>query len=109
MGAQIYTSGCPKNQNKCWYNRAFPPPEASKKQVLTLRSNNSIVMPAASTGKDKISRKVVTTNVHKNNTRLSKVSLPLPLRIVVIKLNLPTNLLTPAICNLKIDKSTEEP
>lgn len=25
----IYTSGCPKNQNKCWYNIISPPPAGS--------------------------------------------------------------------------------
>ena len=62
-----------------------------------LRSKSNIVIPAARTGRDKISKKVVTINVHKNKTRDSKVSLPFPLIIVVMKLKLPTNLLTPAI------------
>jgi hypothetical protein len=28
------TSGCPKNQNKCWYKITSPPPDGSKKEVL---------------------------------------------------------------------------
>jgi hypothetical protein len=64
--------------------------------VLRFRSNNIIVIPAAKTGKDKINRKVVIIKVQRNKTNLSKFSLPFPLIIVVIKLNLPTKLDTPA-------------
>ena len=31
---RIYTSGCPKNQNKCWYRIGSPPPAGSKKVVF---------------------------------------------------------------------------
>jgi hypothetical protein len=64
--------------------------------VLRFRSNNIIVIPAANTGKDKINKKVVIIKVQRNKTKLSKFKLPFPLIIVVIKLNLPTNLETPA-------------
>lgn len=87
----------------------MPPPLASKKQVLRFRSKRSIVSPHANTGSLKIRRKVVMIKVHTNNTRFSRVRGPFPLRIVVMKLNLPTNLDTPAICRLKILKSTEAP
>lgn len=53
---KIYTSGCPKNQNKCWYRIGSPPPEGSKKEVLKFRSVSSIVMAPANTGRDKSSR-----------------------------------------------------
>jgi hypothetical protein len=48
----IYTSGCPKNQNKCWYKIGLPPTLSSacpaikmslkKKLVPRLRSNINI-------------------------------------------------------------------
>ena len=53
-----YTSGCPKNQNKCWYNNKSPPKKLEKKEVLKLRSNNNIVMAAAKTGNDIINKKL---------------------------------------------------
>ena len=31
---EMCTSGCPKNQNKCWYKITSPPPDGSKKEVL---------------------------------------------------------------------------
>ena len=35
---KIYTSGWPKNQNKCWYSTGSPPPAQSKNAVLKLDS-----------------------------------------------------------------------
>jgi hypothetical protein len=55
----MYTSGCPKNQNRCWYRIGSPPPVGSKKEVLKLRSVNNIVMAPAKTGRDKSSRAAV--------------------------------------------------
>lgn len=42
---KIYTSGCPKNQNKCWYNMGSPPPAGSKKVVLKYRVKSSAHTP----------------------------------------------------------------
>lgn len=50
---RIYTSGWPKNQNRCWYRMGSPPPAGSKKVVFRLRSVSSIVIPAARTGRDR--------------------------------------------------------
>ena len=58
---RIYTSGWPKNQNKCWYKTGSPPPAGSKKVVFKFRSVRSIVMPPASTGRDRRRRIAVTT------------------------------------------------
>jgi len=44
------TSGCPKNQNKCWYNIGSPPPAASKNDVLKFLSVNTIVIPTCIIG-----------------------------------------------------------
>src|SRR5690349_24541454 len=48
--ATMYTSGWPKNQNRCWYITG-PPEEGSKMCVPSLRSASSASSVAASTGK----------------------------------------------------------
>jgi hypothetical protein len=61
---RIYTSGCPKNQNKCWYRIGSPPPAGSKKEVLRLRSVKSIVIAPAKTGRDNRRRIAVRKTDH---------------------------------------------
>lgn len=56
---RIYTSGCPKNQNRCWYRIGSPPPAGSKNVVLRLRSVSNMVIPAARTGRDRSSKTAV--------------------------------------------------
>lgn len=56
---KIYTSGWPKNQNRCWYRIGSPPPAGSKNDVLRFRSVRSIVIAPASTGRDRRRRIVV--------------------------------------------------
>jgi hypothetical protein len=68
-----------------------------------------MVKPQANTGNLNTSKNVVIISVQTNNTRFSSVRLPLPTRIVVRKLNLPTRLDTPAMCSLKIVRSTAAP
>lgn len=63
---RIYTSGWPKNQNKCWYRMGSPPPAGSKKVVFKLRSVRSIVMPAARTGRERRRRTAVISTAHTN-------------------------------------------
>jgi len=46
---KIYTSGCPKNQNKCWYKIGSPPLDGSKNVVFGYRSVNNIVIAPART------------------------------------------------------------
>ncbi|PPS75232.1 hypothetical protein BZZ08_06758 [Streptomyces sp. MH60] len=48
--AMMYTSGCPKNQNKCCHSNA-PPLDESKMWAPNLRSASSANRAAASTGK----------------------------------------------------------
>jgi hypothetical protein len=55
----MYTSGCPKNQNKCWYRIGSPPPAGSKKVVFRLRSVRSIVIAPARTGRARRRRMAV--------------------------------------------------
>lgn len=107
---KIYTSGCPKNQNKCWYNTGSPPPAGSKKVVLKLRSVNNIVIPPAKTGIDNNNKKAVISIDHTTKGNLC-IDIPgaLILKIVVIKLIDPKIDETPDKCRLKIAKSTAGP
>jgi hypothetical protein len=107
---RIYTSGCPKNQNKCWYNTGSPPPAGLKNDVLKLRSVNNIVIAPANTGKDN-SSKIAVTNTDQTNKgkRFQVIPRARILTIVAIKLIAPAMLLIPAICKEKIPKSTDGP
>lgn len=106
----MYTSGCPKNQNKCWYRIGSPPPAGSKKEVLRLRSVNSIVIAPAKTGRDN-SRRIAVINTDQTNKGVWSHDMPRDrmLIIVVMKFTAPKIDDAPAKCNLKIDKSTEAP
>jgi hypothetical protein len=107
---RIYTSGWPKNQNKCWYKIGSPPPAGSKNDVFRFRSVKSIVIAPANTGKDKSNSKAVRTTDQTNKGIRSKV-IPIDriLITVVIKLIAPRIEEIPARCNLKIAKSTDAP
>lgn len=63
----MYTSGCPKNQNKCWYNTGSPPPAGSKKAVFRFRSVNNMVIAPASTGSESNKRNAVINTAQPNN------------------------------------------
>lgn len=94
----MYTSGCPKNQNKCSYSNTFPPPVLSKKLVLMLRSNSNIVIAPANTGNATTSKEVVTP-MHQQNIDIWFSDCPgvRHSRIVTKKFNLPKIDLTPAL------------
>jgi hypothetical protein len=102
----IYTSGCPKNQKRCWYNIGSPPPAASKNDVLKFLSVKTIVIAPARTGNNT----AVTTTAHPNNANLCNL-IPglLIFNIVVIKLIAPNKLLIPDKCKANIAKSTLGP
>jgi hypothetical protein len=107
---KIYTSGWPKNQNKCWYKIGSPPPAGSKKEVFKFRSVNSIVIAPANTGRDSNNKIAVKNTDHTNKGTRSQVIPGLRiLIIVVIKLIAPKIELAPAKWSLKIAKSTEAP
>lgn len=87
---RIYTSGCPKNQNKCWNRTGSPPPMGSKKEVLILRSVKSIVIAPARTGRESSSRIAVKSTDHENSLIFSKVIfIGRMFRIVEIKFTAP--------------------
>jgi hypothetical protein len=95
---RAYTSGWPKNQNRCWNKTGSPPPLASKNEVLRLRSNRSIVIPPARTGRDKTSSNPVIIMDQVNKVILSKLtSTPRLFHIVDMKLRLLRMLEAPAI------------
>lgn len=105
---RMYTSGCPKNQNRCWYRIGSPPPLGSKKDVLKFRSVNNIVMAPAKTGNDKSSKIVVIRTDHTNSGIISNGIEGARIFIMVeMKLIDPKIEETPARCNLKIARSTE--
>jgi hypothetical protein len=68
---KIYTSGCPKNQNRCWNRMGSPPPTGSKKVVFRFRSVRSMVIAPASTGRAATKRQEVIATDHTNNGRWS--------------------------------------
>lgn len=82
----------------------------SKKVVLKLRSVNNIVRAAARTGKEKARRKeVISTDQTKRGTLDQVIPKVFILKIVTIKLIAPRIEETPAICKLRIPKSTAGP
>src|SRR6202158_3005113 len=107
---RMYTSGWPKNQNRCWNSTGSPPPSAEKKVVPKLRSVKSMVMAPASTGSDSNSRNTVTRIDHTNSGILCRV---MPgarmLKIVVMKLMAPRIDEAPARWIDRIAKSTAGP
>lgn len=107
---RIYTSGWPKNQKRCWYRTGSPPPAGSKNVVLMLRSVNSIVIPAASTGSASNSKTAVISTDHTNKgVWYCDSDGGFMLMHVVIKLIAPRIEETPARCSEKMTKSTEAP
>jgi len=75
-----------------------------------LRSNKSIVIPPAKTGKDKININPA-TKIHQTKSGIFSIEISLPrvFHIVHIKFRLLKIDLTPARCKLKIAKSTAPP
>lgn len=107
---KMYTSGCPKNQNKCWYKIGSPPPHGSKNEVLKLRSVSNIVIAPASTGRDSNSKiAVIRTDHTKSGIFSNFIEFILRLRIVVIKLMAPKMEEIPAKWSEKMVKSTALP
>lgn len=51
---RIYTSGCPKNQNICWYIIGFPLFIGLKNDELIFESSKIIVIALVKIGNDKI-------------------------------------------------------
>lgn len=106
----MYTSGCPKNQNRCWYRTGSPPPAGSKNDVFRFRSVRSIVMAPAKTGRVRRRSSTVRITAHTNRgIRSSRIPFHRMLIIVVIKLIAPRIDAAPARCREKIARSTDGP
>lgn len=107
---KMYTSGCPKNQNKCWYRIGSPPPVGSKKDVLKFRSVRSIVIAPARTGRARSNSTAVINTDHTNRgIESSLIEDDRMFIMVVMKLIAPRIEEAPARCKLKMAKSTEIP
>lgn len=107
---RIYTSGWPKNQNRCWYRIGSPPPAGSKNAVFKFRSVSNIVIAPASTGKERRrSTAVIKTAQTNKGIRSSCSPFHRMLMIVVIKFSAPRIEEIPAKCREKIARSTEGP
>lgn len=107
---RIYTSGCPKNQNRCWYRIGSPPPAGSKNEVFRFRSVRSIVIAPARTGRDRSRSTTVIVTAHTNNGIRSKRNPCQRILItVVMKLTAPRIEEAPAKCSEKIARSTDGP
>lgn len=107
---KIYTSGWPKNQNKCWNKIGSPPPVGSKNEVLQFRSKISMVRAPAKTGSARISRPTVTRTDQMNKGIFSEGIPSIRLFImVVVKLIAPKREDTPAKWRDRIVKSTAGP
>jgi len=107
---KIYTSGWPKNQNRCWYKIGSPPPAGSKNDVFRFRSVRSIVIAPASTGRDRSNRTTVIVTAHTNRGMRSSCRPCHRILITVeIKFTAPKIEDAPAKCNEKIARSTEGP
>lgn len=101
---KIWTSGCPKNQNKCWNNIKSPPLNGSKKEQLKCRSKIIIVITPARTGR-LIINKTDVKNIDqqykgKNRNELIIERLE-DFNKVTIKLIDPNKLLNPTMCKEK--------
>ncbi len=87
-----------------------PPPMGSKKDVLKFQSVNSIVIPAAKTGKERSSSTAVIKTAHtKSGIQSQYIAGTHIFTIVVIKFIAPNKEDSPAICRLKIAMSTLGP
>ena len=94
---RIYTSGWPKNQNRCWYSTGSPPPAGSKKEVLKFLSVRSIVIAPANTGSESNNKKaVMNTAQTKSGVLLAVMPGALMLVIVTMKFIAPRIDETPA-------------
>ena len=106
----MYTSGCPKNQKRCWYKIGSPPPDTSKNDVLKFLSVSIIVIAPANTGSDnKSSTAVITTAQPNKDTLCNLIPGLLMFSTVVMKFIAPNKLLIPDRCKANIVKSTLGP
>jgi hypothetical protein len=86
----MYTSGCPKIQNRCCQRMASPPFAGSKKCIPTRRSSSSITLAAVRDGRANTTEKEVARMAHTNSgIRLNDIPGARSLKIVTMKLMAP--------------------
>jgi len=83
----MYTSGCPKNQNRCWDSTGSPPPEGTKNDIFRFRSVNNIVIAAASTGKDR-KRRIIVNKIDQINNGIRSSSIPVERILMIVEIKL---------------------
>jgi len=106
----MYTSGWPKNQNRCWYRIGSPPPAGSKNDVFRFRSVSNIVIAPARTGRERRRRTTVIVTAQTNKGIRSNCSPCHRILITVeIKFTAPRIDEAPAKWREKIARSTEGP
>lgn len=108
---KMYTSGWPKNQNKCWKYTMSPPLIGSRKDELKCLSKIIMVMQPANTGKD-ITNNIDVKKIDQLNSDRNRILYCIArldaLNIVTMKLMDPNNELNPAACNEKNRRSIEQ-
>lgn len=104
----MYTSGCPKNQNRCWNNTGLPPLLESKNLVLNPRSIINIVIAPASTGRANNSKKEVAQIDNVSTLTLSHENEGAREHTIVVKKFIaPKREDKPAKCKEKYTKNTD--
>ncbi len=71
----MYTSGWPKNQNRCCHRIGEPPPSGSKMWAPRCRSAKSMAAAAVSTG-NAISTRMLVTSMFQVNTGMRNIVMP---------------------------------
>src|SRR5699024_11007480 len=103
--AKIYTSGCPKIQNKCCQNTGSPS-GPWKKFVSNKRTNTSKYKPSASTVKDSKIMKLVTSVAQEKSGMRMKLMPGARCRMTVtIKFSAVKIVPNPEICTRKTEDS----
>ncbi len=103
--ARMYTSGWPKNQNRCC-QRMAPPFSGANTSAPYWRSMKAIARAAASTGKHRITRMLVTKIVH---VKIGIRNMVMPgarmVKIVVMKLTAPRMVPRPPMARPRYQRS----
>jgi len=105
---KIYTSGCPKTQNKCCQRMGKPPLETSKKVVPKERSIINSTRAIVIAGKERIIKKAVIKVIQvKTGRRIIVMPGARRLMIVTMKLSEPMTDETPSTCKPSTQRSVD--
>ena len=96
---RMYTSGCPKIQNRCCHSNGSAPASTVKNVASKLRCNVNNTSATVMTGMANNSKKLVTMIIQLNvGTRIIDMPLVRMLRTVTIRLMAPVREAMPVIC-----------